>query len=273
MDQDFAKHVVTAALIGFSAMDFTDEKTFFLARKAILENVHNLKVRLSAYRLLWHVPTLLCSIIATENTSSVCADLNMEITEQFLTNLCSKIPPANHEIFAQNLATLRRAQPKHIVPYTNSSLELVITIGIAGSGKSTFCDNFFPDYKRVNMDKYRGMLSLDPADKLQGGLAFDYCYPILESHLQKNQSVIWDATSITAQTRSLLTGIGEQYGAKISLAFFDLPLDVVLQRNSRRTRWVPDESILRQFKQLEVPHAWEAHRTICVGLYETSDVI
>jgi putative protein kinase ArgK-like GTPase of G3E family len=93
----------------------------------------------------------------------------MQIAEQFFAEVSLRVPATAREILAQNIKLLRNVLPKHVVPYSNSELELVITIGVAGSGKSTFCENFFPDYKRVNMDKYRGMLSLDPADKLQGG--------------------------------------------------------------------------------------------------------
>ena len=142
---------------------------------------------------------------------------------------------------------------------------LIIPVGIAGSGKSTYIRQNYPEFQRICMDEIRGRFSLDPADKQQTVLARDYCMPLLEEALAKGESVVWDATSLTEKIRKGLIDAAQKVGAKTVIVFFSTPLEVILKRNSSRKRIVPEEAIMRQWNELEKPKSNEADKLIVVA--------
>ena len=70
------------------------------------------------------------------------------------------------------------------------NFELVLTIGIAGSGKTTYVRREYPDCHWISMDRVRGILSLDPGDTTQSPLAYRYCLGELHRVLAEGQSAV-----------------------------------------------------------------------------------
>lgn len=141
---------------------------------------------------------------------------------------------------------------------------LVVPIGVAGSGKTTYVKKHYPQFQRISMDEIRGWLSLDPADPLQSQLAYRYCLPILRKALSNGKSAVWDATSLTPVSRKTVVDIAREFDARITMLLFDVPIDELLRRNSNRRGKVPDEVILSQLRELEPPSENEADKIIVV---------
>ena len=164
-------------------------------------------------------------------------------------------------IFARNFGPLRWYDRFR----RPGEIELVVTIGVAGSGKSTYINRHFPDFARVSMDEVRGRFALDPGDPFQSQLAYRYAIPVLERTLAGGRSAVWDATALTSSSRKRVIQIGRKYGAKITAVFFDLPLEEISRRNTSRRRVVPWRAVVDQFRQLEPPHRWEFDKILIAG--------
>ena len=140
----------------------------------------------------------------------------------------------------------------------------IITVGVAGCGKTTYVKKRFPNFYRISMDEIRGQLSLDPADSEQSQLAFRCCYPLLQRALSGGKSIVWDATSLTTNSRKQLIQSARRFGFRVVIIYFDIPLEEILRRNSQRRRKVPDSAILCQWKEIEPPQKNEADELIII---------
>ena len=144
------------------------------------------------------------------------------------------------------------------------NFELVLTIGVAGSGKTTYVRREYPDYEWISMDRVRGILSLDPGDATQSPLAYRYCLAELNRVLAEGQSAVWDATSTTISSRKEVLTIAKKFGAKRTIVFFGTSLEEALKRNRNRKRIVPEFVIREQFDELEFPEETEADEIVVI---------
>ncbi len=73
-------------------------------------------------------------------------------------------------------------------------------VGAPGSGKSSFCKNYLPNYVRVNRD------TLKTKEK---------CYKVAEQEINNGKSVVIDNTNPKHDDRKYFIDLGKKYGLKI----------------------------------------------------------
>jgi predicted kinase len=122
---------------------------------------------------------------------------------------------------------------------------LVVLVGAAGAGKSTFAARHFRPDEILSSDAFRGLVSGDPTDQRATGSAFAALHRSLRGRLRERRLTVVDATNVTERARAALLREAALAGVAAIALVLDLPADVVLARNrSRRGRLaVPDRAV------------------------------
>jgi predicted kinase len=142
---------------------------------------------------------------------------------------------------------------------------LYLTIGIPGSGKSTWIDRHLPNVKRISMDRTRRELLGDEKDQSQNQHVFEVCQKELRDTLRSGESIVFDATSHTQKSRRMPLSAARDFFAWIKIIYFDVPLETALTRNASRVRKVPEEVIRQFYEELEDPEVYEGTEIQIVG--------
>jgi predicted kinase len=129
---------------------------------------------------------------------------------------------------------------------------LVVLVGAAGAGKSTFAARHFAPDEILSSDAYRAMVAGDATDQRATGAAFSALHRELRRRLAERRLVVVDATSVQPGARGALLRDAAAAGIPAVAIVLDLPQDVVLARNAGRpgARAVPEDAVRRQLGQL-----------------------
>lgn len=142
---------------------------------------------------------------------------------------------------------------------------LVLLVGPAGSGKSTWAARQRPPTAIVSSDALRAAVSDDPTDQAANADAFRLLHTIVRARLVRGRTTVVDATNLTEGARRPLLSLAARCGRPAVAVVFDAPLDVCLARNAARPdRQVP-EAIVRQH-HAQLPAAIEGLRRAGVPL-------
>lgn len=124
---------------------------------------------------------------------------------------------------------------------------LVLLIGPAGAGKSTFASRHFAPTEIVSSDRMRGMISDDESDQSVTRQAFRLLHILTRMRLALSRMTVIDATSIQAESRSSLIRLARGYSVPTVAIVFDHSLETCLSNNLRRShRIVNEEAVRRQ---------------------------
>ncbi|WP_165226744.1 ATP-binding protein [Aquisphaera insulae] len=135
-------------------------------------------------------------------------------------------------------------------------MEVMVFVGIQGSGKSTFYrDRFAGTHVHVSMDNFRN--ARRPRLKQM---------TLIEESLLQGLSVVVDNTDPTVEDRAPIIAMAKAHGATVTAYHFDSPLADCLERNGRRTGRanVPKVAILATIGRLKPPTRDEGFDRITV---------
>ncbi len=140
---------------------------------------------------------------------------------------------------------------------------VILAIGLPGSGKSSW----FKRHKitPLSSDILRGMLFDDPTEQRFQDLIFSNLRSMLKARLIARRPLNYvDATNLTPHERQSWVKLGHDYGYEVQAVFFDVPLDVCLERNQRRERVVAEDVMRRMSAKLKPPTFEEGFSKITV---------
>ncbi len=129
---------------------------------------------------------------------------------------------------------------------------VVLAIGLPGSGKSSW-------FKRhsitpLSSDMLRALLFDDAQEQRFQDLVFSNLRSMLKARLIARRPTNYvDATNLTPQERQNWVKLAKDYGYEAQAVFFDVPLDVCLERNQKRNRAVEEEAMRRMSGKLRPP--------------------
>jgi predicted kinase len=140
---------------------------------------------------------------------------------------------------------------------------VVLAIGLPGSGKSSW-------FKRHNVvplssDMVRSLLFDDVREQRFQDLVFSNLRSMLKARLiAKRPTNYVDATNLTPQERQHWIKLAKDYNYEVHAVFFDVPLEVCLERHQRRDRVVPEDVLRRMAAKLKQPTFEEGFAKITV---------
>ncbi|MBA4495732.1 AAA family ATPase [Paenactinomyces guangxiensis] len=128
---------------------------------------------------------------------------------------------------------------------------LVVLIGAAGCGKSTFARKHFRATEILSSDFFRSLITDDENDISASGDAFELLYDVAEKRLKRGKLTVSDATNVKREQRKQLLQIAERYDCPSVAIVFNFPEEICQERNQVRTyRTVPVHAISNQMKNL-----------------------
>lgn len=134
-------------------------------------------------------------------------------------------------------------------------MKLVITVGLPGSGKSTYLARL--GVNAISSDEVRRLIIDDPHDQTIHGRVFTAIRFLVRQRLAIGRPETYvDATHLTPWERRPYVKIAERYGCELEALYFDVPVEVCIERNRQRQRMVPEEAI-REMARLMIPPAKE----------------
>lgn len=122
---------------------------------------------------------------------------------------------------------------------------LVVLMGAAGAGKSTFAARHFDASEVLSSDAYRARISGDPANQAVTRAAFGWLHRELGRRMAAGELTVVDATNLEAAARRTLLHRSNAAGMPAVAIVFDLPEVIVLARNAARIHRVVDEAVVR----------------------------
>jgi predicted kinase len=140
---------------------------------------------------------------------------------------------------------------------------VVLTIGLPGSGKTTW-------YKRrgvtpLSSDLLRSLLFDDITEQRYQGLVFSTLRSLLRARLIAKMPWNYvDATNLSPHERKQWIKMAKSFGYEVQAVFFDVPLAVCMERNSKRDRQVTDDVMQKMAERLKPPTFKEGFEKITV---------
>jgi predicted kinase len=140
---------------------------------------------------------------------------------------------------------------------------VVLAIGLPGSGKSSW-------FKRHNVvplstDMVRSLLFDDVREQRFQDLVFSNLRSMLKARLIAKRPMNYvDATNLTPQERQHWIKLAKDYNYEVHAIFFDVPLEVCVERHQRRDRVVPEDVMRRMAAKLKPPAFPEGFAKITV---------
>ena len=147
---------------------------------------------------------------------------------------------------------------------------VVLAIGLPGSGKSTW-------FKRHNIaplssDVVRSLLFDDVREQRFQDLVFSNLRSMLKARLIAKRPMNYvDATNLTPQERAHWIKLAKDYKYEVQAVFFDVPLEVCVERHQRRDRVVPEDVMRRMAAKLKAPSFQEGFSKITVVRVKKKD--
>ncbi|HEV2012739.1 MAG TPA: AAA family ATPase [Candidatus Dormibacteraeota bacterium] len=127
---------------------------------------------------------------------------------------------------------------------------LVMLVGAAASGKSTFAARHLGVESVVSSDGLRQALAGTESDQWPNAAVFDRLQEWVDARLAAGVLAVVDATNTDWMWRAELLRRARLKGRSAIAIVFNLPLDVCLARNATRSRKVPVSVIRRQVDEL-----------------------
>jgi predicted kinase len=140
---------------------------------------------------------------------------------------------------------------------------VILAIGLPGSGKSSW-------FKRHNItplssDLLRALLFDDATEQRFQDLVFSNLRSMLKARLIARRPINYvDATNLTPHERHSWIKLAKDYGYEVQAVFFDVPVEVCLERNQRRERVVAEDVMRRMAGKLRPPTFEEGFGKITV---------
>lgn len=126
---------------------------------------------------------------------------------------------------------------------------LVVLVGAAGAGKSTFAARHFAPGDVLSSDALRAALTGDEADQRATRQAFSILHRELSRRLAAGRTVVVDATNVERHARRALLARARFAGIPAVAIVLALPPEVVADRNRGRPGRVVDPEIVDRHLQ------------------------
>ncbi len=140
---------------------------------------------------------------------------------------------------------------------------VVLAIGMPGSGKTTWFGR--RGITPLSSDLLRNILFDDVEEQRYQGLVFSTLRSLLRARLIAKMPMNYvDATNLSIHERRQWIKMAKSFGYEVQAVFFDVPLEVCLDRNRQRDRSVSEDIMRKMAEKLKPPVFEEGFEKITV---------
>ena len=132
---------------------------------------------------------------------------------------------------------------------------LVVLIGAAGSGKSTWALDRYRRAEVVSSDDLRGIVGSGPADLDASADAFDLLERIVAARLSRGLTTVVDTLGLDTDRRIAWRDAARAVGLPAVAVLVDTPADECRRRNALRDRPVPAPALAEQIRRSSATRA------------------
>ncbi len=137
-------------------------------------------------------------------------------------------------------------------PARASKGTVVLAIGLPGSGKSSWFKRH--NIRPLSSDLLRELLFDDAEEQRFQDLVFSNLRSMLKARLIARRPMSYvDATNLTPHDRQSWIKLAKDYGYEVQGVFFDVPLEVCMERHHRRNRVVSEDVMRKMAAKLKPP--------------------
>lgn len=137
-------------------------------------------------------------------------------------------------------------------PAPASKGTVVLAIGLPGSGKSSWFKRH--NIRPLSSDLLRELLFDDAEEQRFQDLVFSNLRSMLKARLIARRPMSYvDATNLTPHDRQSWIKLAKDYGYDVQGVFFDVPLEVCIERHHRRNRVVSEDVMRKMAAKLKPP--------------------
>jgi predicted kinase len=148
-------------------------------------------------------------------------------------------------------------------PAQPSKGTVVLAIGLPGSGKSSWFKRH--DIRPLSSDLLRELLFDDAQEQRFQDLVFSNLRSMLKARLVARRPVNYvDATNLTPHDRHSWIKLAKDYGYEVHGLYFDVPVELCLERNQKRDRVVAEDIMRKMAAKLKAPTFEEGFSKIIV---------